>query len=40
MIIVDIYKINHWMNARKVTLNLLKKTKKNIYNKLIKKKIF
>ncbi len=40
MIIVDIYKINHWMNARKVTLNLFKKKKKNLYNKLIKKKNF
>ena len=40
MIILDIYKVNHWMNARKITLNLLKKKKKNLYNKLIKKKKF
>ncbi len=40
MIVVDIYKINHWMNARKVTLSSFKKTKRNLYNKLIKKKNF
>ena len=38
MIDVDVVKINHWLNARKVTLIEIKE-KKNLYNK-IKKKIF
>ena len=40
MIDVDVVKINHWLNARKVTLIQIKEKKRDLYNKIKKKKNF
>ena len=40
MIDIDIIKINHWLNARKITLLQIKDKNKNLYNKIKKKKTF
>jgi len=40
MIIIDVLKLNHWLNARKVTLPLIKKRHNNLYDKIKKKKNF
>ena len=40
MIDIDIIKINHWLNARKITLLQIKDKNKNLYNKIKRKKIF
>ena len=39
MAYLDIIKINHWLNARKLTINLFKVKKFNLYKKLKKIKI-
>ena len=40
MIDIDVLKINHWLNARKITLLQVKNKNKKLYNKIKKKKIF
>ena len=40
MAYLDIIKINHWLNARKLTINLFKVKKFNLYKKLKKNKNF
>ena len=40
MSFLDIVKINHWLNARKITLNFIKKKNGGLYKKLRKKKKF
>tara|TARA_B100001057_G_scaffold500933_1_gene618963 strand:+ start:6997 stop:8316 length:1320 start_codon:yes stop_codon:yes gene_type:complete len=40
MAFLDIIKINHWLNARKITLNFIKKKNSNLYKKLKKKQNF
>tara|TARA_Y100000816_G_scaffold118414_1_gene83131 strand:+ start:316 stop:1632 length:1317 start_codon:yes stop_codon:yes gene_type:complete len=40
MIDIDVLKINHWLNARKITLLQVKNKNKKLYNKIKKKKNF
>ena len=40
MIDIDVIKINHWLNARKITLLQIKDKNKNLYNKIKRKKLF
>ena len=40
MIDIDVLKINHWLNARKITLLQVKDKNKKLYNKIKEKKIF
>ena len=40
MIDIDVLKINHWLNARKITLLQVKNKNKKLYNKIKKRKNF
>ena len=40
LIVIDIIKLNHWLNARKITLPFIKKKIKSLANKLSIKKDF
>ena len=40
MIDIDVLKINHWLNARKITLLQVKNKNKKLYNKIKKEKKF
>ena len=39
-ILIDIVKLNHWLNARKITIQFIKLKQKSLYNKLKAKKNF
>ena len=38
LVSLDIIKLNHWLNARKITLAIIKIKQKTLYNKLKKNK--
>jgi len=40
MVFLDIIKLNHWLNARKLTLNFFKDKNNSLYKKLKKNKNF